>query len=146
MLIFLLSSYVSSYIKSFINIARHELEFLPLTNIYLCKCHLSSTESINERRQAINCIGVCGPYRMWLRYSSLLPSRLMYRVKSGARFARVPKAGIQSYLAQPVRRVIFAHARVADVQYVRRTGNARVHQFRRKTRGACAASATYKQA
>jgi len=51
----------------------------------------------------------------------------MYRVKSDARFARVSKAvlGIQSYLEQPVRRVIFARA--ADVRYERRIGNARVH-------------------
>lgn len=66
----------------------------------------------------------------------------MYRVKSGARFARVPKAvlGIQSYLAQPDRRVIFAHA--ADVQYVRRTRNASGFDAKR---GARAASAAYKR-
>lgn len=102
--------------------------FFPLANTYLCKYHLSLTQSINKRRWTISRISVCSRYRAWLRYSSLLPSRLMYRAKSVARFRREyrkPVLGIQSYLAQPDRRVIFASS---NVQYVRRTGNVRVHQ------------------
>jgi hypothetical protein len=98
-------------LKKIVNVARGTLSRSLMQS---CKYHLSPLEStvtsVAENRQP----RAGAPYR-GPRYSSLLASRLTCRVKSATRVSESNPAalGIQSYLAQPVRRhraVIFAHA------------------------------------